>query len=170
MHVFRLEVARLVLNAGKHCLLEKPMALSHTDGLELKELAEEKGLFLTEGMWTRYFPAVEHARELIANGEIGDVTCVSSDFHFHSPSQEVYPTSPLYNRRLAGGAGYYLASYPVAAALACFKQWPDRVMAIANVDEGTEVDVQGCIQLGFPRDSNGGGKGGEENNLESKGR
>ena len=61
----------MVLNSNKHCLLEKPMALSAKDARDMMELAKLKGRFLGEGMWTRYFPAVEMVRELISNGEIG---------------------------------------------------------------------------------------------------
>jgi dihydrodiol dehydrogenase / D-xylose 1-dehydrogenase (NADP) len=81
------------------------MALTKSDALYLSTLATSKNLFLSEGMWTRYFPAIEHVRALISDAAIGDVTTVSSDFHFHTPDQEKYPESPLYDKKLAGGAG-----------------------------------------------------------------
>jgi len=66
----------LALNAGKHVLVEKPITLNHPDTLELVNLAREKGLFLMEAMWTRFFPAVRKARALIDAGEIGPVKVV----------------------------------------------------------------------------------------------
>ena len=70
----------LALNAGKHVLCEKPLASNSEEAREMYGLAKAKGLFFQDAMWTRFFPAVEHARFLIENGDIGDVLVVHSDF------------------------------------------------------------------------------------------
>ena len=57
-------LAMLALNAGKHCLVEKPLCMSSKDVRELIAYAREKGLFLMEGLWTRSFPAAQKVREI----------------------------------------------------------------------------------------------------------
>ncbi|GMH57447.1 hypothetical protein TrRE_jg8931 [Triparma retinervis] len=150
VHLFRREVGEMVLKAGKHCLLEKPIALSKSDAVYLTSLASSLNLFLSEGMWTRYFPAIEHVRSLISDCKIGTVTAFKSDFHFHTPDQESYPGSPLYDPRLAGGSAMYLASYPISGSLCCFPTWPDKVVCNGIIDGATGVDTQGTISLRFP--------------------
>jgi len=55
----------LALHAGKHVLVEKPIAMSAKDAAAIYALGREKGLFVGEGMWTRFFPAVEASREAL---------------------------------------------------------------------------------------------------------
>ena len=74
------EHSLLAINAGKHVLCEKPLATSLADAKEMYAAAETKGVMLQDAMWTRFFPAVEHARSAIENGEIGEPLMVHSDF------------------------------------------------------------------------------------------
>ena len=70
----------LAIEAGKHVLCEKPFAENISEAREMYAAAEEKGVMLQDGVWTRFFPAVEHARTEIENGTIGEVVLVQSDF------------------------------------------------------------------------------------------
>ena len=70
----------LALAAGKHVLCEKPLAEHAADARAMYEAADARGVMLQDGMWTRYFPAVEHAGFLIEEGVIGEVVLVQSDF------------------------------------------------------------------------------------------
>ncbi len=70
----------LCIEAGKHVLCEKPLAQNSEDAREMYEAAEKKGVMLQDGMWTRFFPAVDHAKCLIDSGAIGDVRLVQADF------------------------------------------------------------------------------------------
>ena len=75
-----MQCCRIALAAGKHVVVEKPLALCAADVEALTREARERGLLLHEGMWTRCFPAVRKARELLAAGTIGEVVAVSADF------------------------------------------------------------------------------------------
>ena len=70
----------LAIEAGKHVLCEKPLAANADDAAEMYAAAKAKGVMLQDAMWTRFFPAVEHARFAIETGVIGDVSLVQSDF------------------------------------------------------------------------------------------
>ncbi|CAK0877354.1 unnamed protein product [Prorocentrum cordatum] len=74
------ELALLAIEAGKPVLVEKPLALNAEDAAVLIARAREAKVLLVEGMWTRCFPAVCRARELLSGGEIGSVVSVTADF------------------------------------------------------------------------------------------
>jgi len=67
------ELARRVLEAGKHCFVEKPLARTVAEGQAVVELAERQGLALMVGHLLLYHPAVERLKELIGSGELGDL-------------------------------------------------------------------------------------------------
>src|SRR5277367_2612342 len=66
-------MAKAALMAGKHVLIEKPMAASSEQCAELVELAREKGLVLMVGHTFLYSPAVRKIKEIIDRGDLGDI-------------------------------------------------------------------------------------------------
>ncbi len=66
-------VARAALEAGKHVLVEKPLAQSARDAAELVRLAAERDRVLMVGHLLIYHPAVEKLRQLLAAGDLGDI-------------------------------------------------------------------------------------------------
>ena len=70
----------MCIKAGKNVLCEKPFTETAAQAREVYAAAAEAGLFCQEGMWTRFFPVYEHARQAIAAGAIGDVQIVQSDY------------------------------------------------------------------------------------------
>ena len=70
------ELAKRVLEAGKHVFVEKPPAMRGAEMEELCELAEERGLVLMPGHLLLYHPGVQKLKELVDHGELGDVLCV----------------------------------------------------------------------------------------------
>jgi predicted dehydrogenase len=73
-----LEVALAAIEAGKHVLVEKPLASSYTDGLKLVTAAEERGRILMLDHTFCYTPVVRRLRELVHSGELGDLQYVDS--------------------------------------------------------------------------------------------
>ena len=70
----------LAIEAGKHILCEKALATTVADAQEMYAAATQQDVMLQDGLWSRFFPAVEHARHLIEEGAIGDVVMVQADF------------------------------------------------------------------------------------------
>jgi len=66
------------LSAGKHVLVEKPMATNSKQAQKLYELAQESGLHLTVGFLTRFIPGVQFIREAVAKKQVGDLVCATS--------------------------------------------------------------------------------------------
>jgi predicted dehydrogenase len=71
-------VAQAALEAGKHVLVEKPLALTSEDAQALTDLADERGLTLMVGHTYLYNTAARRVGELIEAGELGEV------FYLHS--------------------------------------------------------------------------------------
>lgn len=66
-------MAKQALLAGKHTLIEKPMAASSEQCAELVEIAKKQGLVLMVGHTFLYSPAVRKIKEIIDRGELGDI-------------------------------------------------------------------------------------------------
>jgi len=72
------ELALRSLQAGKHTFIEKPMATTPEQCMELTKLAYEKSLVLMVGHTFLYSPVVRKIKEIIDSGDIGDVLYISS--------------------------------------------------------------------------------------------
>jgi predicted dehydrogenase len=71
-------LAKAALLAGKHVLVEKPLTRHSAQAQELIELAAERNLTLMVGHTFEYNPAVEAVRDLLQQGELGDVYYLNS--------------------------------------------------------------------------------------------
>jgi UDP-N-acetylglucosamine 3-dehydrogenase len=66
------------LKAGKHVLVEKPMATNTKQAEKLLETAEQNGLHLTVGFLMRFIPGLQHIREAVENKKIGELVCATA--------------------------------------------------------------------------------------------
>jgi UDP-N-acetylglucosamine 3-dehydrogenase len=66
------------LKAGKHVLVEKPMATNTRQAEKLLETAEQNGLHLTVGFLMRFIPGLQHIREAVENKKIGELVCATA--------------------------------------------------------------------------------------------
>jgi predicted dehydrogenase len=64
--------AKKALEAGKHVLCEKPLAMTSKESRELAELAKKKGLITAVNYNLRFYPICQEVRARISAGEIGD--------------------------------------------------------------------------------------------------
>lgn len=74
------EVAMLMLQHGKHVLVQKPMCMNEMQASKLIDYAKEKNLFLMEGIWSRVFPTYQYIRQQIDSGKFGEILSVEIDF------------------------------------------------------------------------------------------
>jgi predicted dehydrogenase len=85
-------LATAALEAGKHVFVEKPLAASAAEAIELIELAERKGLVLMPGHTFLYSPPVNRIRELIAAEDLGELHFISTsrvNLGLHQPDVSV---------------------------------------------------------------------------------
>jgi predicted dehydrogenase len=69
-------LAKRALEAGKHVFVEKPPAMRESEMAELVELASDRNLVLMPGHLLLYHPAVHKLKQIVDDGELGDVLCV----------------------------------------------------------------------------------------------
>lgn len=95
------EIGLQALRAGKHLIIEKPLARTPEECRELVECAREHGLQLMTGFNHRRFPSFARAKEMLTEGAIGRLVFVRARIG-HPGGAEVEDTWHL-NRDVAGG-------------------------------------------------------------------
>eukprot|EP00573_Skeletonema_grethae_P010887 CAMPEP_0201693528 /NCGR_PEP_ID=MMETSP0578-20130828/6101_1 /ASSEMBLY_ACC=CAM_ASM_000663 /TAXON_ID=267565 /ORGANISM="Skeletonema grethea, Strain CCMP 1804" /LENGTH=448 /DNA_ID=CAMNT_0048179081 /DNA_START=149 /DNA_END=1496 /DNA_ORIENTATION=- len=160
LHPNHKDHAVLALSCGKHVLVEKPMAMRAEDAQLLYDLGKEKRLFVGEGMWTRFFPAVEWTRSHLHDDEnelvvvepetkIGQVRVIQADFSIDGQDVGPYPSDSLYAKELGGGSAWTLLPYVVGAFLLPFGgREPDRIAASGIIPEPEEDSDVGDVAIG----------------------
>jgi len=66
------------LKAGRHVLVEKPMATSAKQAKKLLETADKEGLHLTVGFLMRFIPGIQHIKKAVENKTIGELVCATA--------------------------------------------------------------------------------------------
>jgi UDP-N-acetyl-2-amino-2-deoxyglucuronate dehydrogenase len=75
-HHLHHEVAMAAIGAGKHLLLEKPVAVTYQQSLEICKAAKSKGIHFGVAENTRYVRAYLEAERLVRSGRLGEITLV----------------------------------------------------------------------------------------------
>ncbi len=146
-HNFHAENLRQAIDAGKHILCEKPMVLTEADAREIFALAEKKGLFLMEAMWSNFLPAIVKAKEWIQSGRIGEVKPAHGAIGFHGGSNV---ESRILNPALAGGAMYDIGVYPIEILTCLIGEPVEDAMASVRRHPVTGVDTDLNMVLRYP--------------------
>ncbi len=136
-HHAHAEVAIEAMQAGKHVLCEKPIAVSRAQAADMIQVAKEHRVFLMEALWTRFNPTILKVVELVKDGELGTVNFINADFSFYSDAPV---EGRLFNMNLAGGALLDVGIYPVFLAYLLMGM-PDTIEAKA-IFHPTGADLQ----------------------------
>ncbi|MDV3125465.1 Gfo/Idh/MocA family oxidoreductase [Mycobacterium sp. 21AC1] len=129
-NTLHVEHALAAISAGKHVVVEKPLAMTEADGRRVLDAADARGVFAMEGMWTRFLPhsiALHDAVERGLLGEVDEVWAESGKAQFGST---LIPR--LLDPELGGGALADLGVYTLTLA----------VHLLGAVTEICQVDVR----------------------------
>jgi predicted dehydrogenase/aryl-alcohol dehydrogenase-like predicted oxidoreductase len=113
-HPVHAEWAIKAAEAGKHVLVEKPLALSAFEADAVLHAHRKAGTFAGEAFMYRVHPLTARLGEIVASGAIGEVRMIKSSFGFAMP--QVMPEHRLYANDLAGGGILDVGGYPVSMA------------------------------------------------------
>jgi predicted dehydrogenase len=130
--------------AGKHVLCEKPLGLDLDDARQMVEGCRDAGVVLMEAFMWRHHPAVTRARQLVADGQLGEVRLVKMDFSF-----VIDPNDWRLDPHRGGGALYDLGCYGINAARLFTGSEPVEVIARARL-HASGVDMTTALTLRFP--------------------
>ncbi len=90
----------LAAEAGKHVLVEKPMAMNTAECIRMIDACKANNVKLMVAQHVRFSPIIQKVREIIQSGWIGDVNMIHSEFMFNGERSD---RTWLFDRRLAGG-------------------------------------------------------------------
>lgn len=123
------EHALAAIRLGKPVLCEKPFAMNRREAGAVIGAAREAGLYLMEGMWTRFHPVIRQALAWIREGRIGRVLSLEADFAVSMP-----PSAPvrIFDRSLGGGGLLDLGVYTTALAQFVFGEKPEKIDAMGT--------------------------------------
>lgn len=153
-HTGHAEWAVKAIRAGKHVLVEKPIALSAFDAEAIYYEAKKAGVFAGEAFMYRVHPQTAKLIELVKSGAIGELRIIRSSFGFNMGT--VKPEHRLFANDTAGGGILDVGGYPVSmarliAGAADGKPFldPDKVSGVAHLGQ-TGVDEWASAVLKFP--------------------
>ena len=135
------------LRSGKHVLCEKPVALSAVEAQELLEQSRNyPGLKIMEAFMYRFHPRWDRIKELISQGEIGEIKAVHSFFSYFNDDPE-----NIRNDASMGGGGLMdIGCYSISSARYIFGKEPVAVAGVTQLDDAFGVDrlASGLLDFG----------------------
>jgi predicted dehydrogenase len=136
--------AALALEAGRHTVVEKPLALDAAQATDIARLAAARGRFCMEALWTFFLPKLDVVRQLLDAGTLGEVRTVQAEHGEHFTADH-----RIFRADLAGGPLLDLGTYPVSLATWVLGP-PERVLA-AGQPHAAGVNAQAAAILCDPR-------------------
>ena len=143
-HSHHYEQARQCIEAGKPVLCEKAFTANAAQAEALLRLAEERNVFITEAIWTRYMPFSRQIADTLRSGIIGNPYLLTANLGY--PIRQV---ERLQKPELAGGALLDVGIYTLNFAAMLFGTDIERTES-ACMKALSGVDAQDCITLYYP--------------------
>lgn len=133
-HSLHAQHMRLCIEHGRPVLCEKAFTGNARQAEEILALAEKKGIFVTEAIWTRYMPSREIVNNLIADGAIGRPIMLMANLGYGIKDVE-----RIQRPELAGGALLDLGVYTLNFASMVFGDDVERMdSSVAMMETGVD--------------------------------
>ena len=146
-NILHVKYTRAALEAGRHVIVEKPMAPTAAQAEELAELARSKKLFLFEAVTTQYLENYAKIRELLPR--VGTVRLVQCNFSQYSSRYDAFcagETPVSFDPECAGGALMDLNVYNISYIVGLFGE-PNQVHYLPNMERG--IDTSGILTMEY---------------------
>ena len=132
---YHYEQSKLMIEAGKHVLCEKPITPTLDEFMELSEIADQKGVIYTEAMMNIHHPCINELKSLIASS--GDTVHARFDFDQRSSKLEKWKSGEsfsTFSKSSYGGALMDLGVYVTSLATYLFGM-PTDVFALGHFNK-----------------------------------
>jgi predicted dehydrogenase len=131
------------LEAGKHVLCEKPVSRRRADAQRVVELADDRGLLVSEAFMYRHHPQIRRLGELVADDAIGELRAIRANFSFELTE----PGDVRLSHELDGGALMDIGCYCLNVARLLAGE-PELVAAMAIVGgDGVDMRFAACLRM-----------------------
>ena len=135
---------KLAISAGKPVLCEKAFMLNEQQASMIFKFAEEKGVFISEAMWTRFMPLRYKLDEILASHIIGDPTMLTANLGYNVAWKQ-----RIQDPALGGGALLDLGVYCLNFASMVFGDNVSDISSICTYN-ANGLDEQDSITLRYP--------------------
>ncbi|MFC5649106.1 Gfo/Idh/MocA family protein [Paenibacillus solisilvae] len=136
------------IEAGKHVLCEKPIALNAQEAQRMVDASRKAGVHLAEAFMYRNHPRYGEIKEIIKSGEIGEIRGIHGTFTFNNAGAK---GNVRYRKEWGGGSIYDVGVYPISAARLLLGAEPEAVTVHALISpEHDNVDMMASGILEFP--------------------
>ncbi len=134
------------IEAGKHVLCEKPLALTSLEAQQLVDAAQRHPrIKVMEAFMYRHHPQWQQARSLVRAGDIGELRTIQSFFSYFNDD----PHNIRNDRSLGGGALMDIGCYPISLSRFLYDAEPRRVLGIVEYDPRFQTDRLASAILDF---------------------
>lgn len=140
-HSRHYEDMKLCIAHGKPVICEKSFTMNAKQAKEIRELAKEAGVFVTEAIWPRYMPSRKLIQDVIDSGIIGTVSALTANL-----SYVISGVKRIQEPELAGGALLDVGVYGINFALMHFGEEIERIESSVQMTE-TGVDAMESITI-----------------------
>ena len=138
-HSNHYEDMKLCISHGKPVLCEKAFTMNSGQAKEIAKLSEEKGVYVTEAIWTRYMPSRKMINDILASGIIGNVRTLTANL-----SYVIHGNYRITAPELAGGALLDVGVYGINFALMHFGTDIERIESSVQM---TDTGVDGAESI-----------------------
>lgn len=136
------------LEAGKHVLCEKPLALNADEVRAMNVVAERRQRLIVEAVWTRWQPRMKRMAQVIQRGDLGDIQSISSAFTFKGDLTGNYRSDPM----MGGGALLDVGCYQAHLWMMLLGESIDYSIETVERTEGpTGIDLTTAVQASLNR-------------------
>lgn len=136
------------LQAGKHVLCEKPIALSVSEAQELLRISHDyPRLKIMEAFMYRFHPQWQETRKMVERGAIGDLKTIHSVFTYFNNDPNNIRNKP----DIGGGGLMDIGCYCISLARFLFAQEPRKVCGIIDLDPKLKIDRMASGLLVFEK-------------------
>jgi predicted dehydrogenase len=136
------------IEAGKHVLCEKPIALTAAEAQELADAAaKHPHLKVMEAFMYRHHPQWQRARQIVSAGGIGALRTIQSVFSYYNDD----PANVRNQADIGGGGLMDIGCYNISLSRFIFDAEPQRVCGIVEYDPQFKTDRLASGMLDFGR-------------------
>jgi len=142
------EWTRKAVEAGKHVLCEKPLALNVEDVEQLIKLRDSSGKLIGEAYAMLHQPRLQSLKKLLASNKIGTLVSAHGSFYLYNDNPHDIRNS--YACEQGGGALWDIGVYPITVGRWMFGEEPSEVACVMDLDPQLKVDYHTTGILRFP--------------------
>ena len=146
-HTSHAEHSIAAMDHGIPVLCEKPMGVNTAEVESMIAASERNNVFLMEALWSRFNPTIRKIKQMVADGEIGEIGHMYSDFAFYGLDRD--EKGRVLNPELAGGTLLDIGIYPIFLTYLMLGK-PENILATSKFYH-TGVEIQTSMIFDYPK-------------------